>query len=176
MKFYGTLVAFVLIILLQAPVAYGGVSIKDALEDSGVSEDLLNATQTNRDQSNTFGYLPTLDTDLDKDPVQLVETVLVNFVINPIFFISAGVAIFMIIWAAKSLLLGTVMEDEIAKAKKTLIWALAGLALITFSYTLVRNLTFQISCLLTDDVSCTEQVAAPDAEAATGGAAGAAVP
>jgi hypothetical protein len=123
---------------------YAQVSVKEALGE--VSKELQNEVK-----EGTFSNLPTLyteDPQFKKDPVTILEFTLLHFVINPIFFLAAGIAIFMILWAAKSLLVGTVMEDEIAKAKKTLIWAIVGLALITFSYTIVSNITGRIAEML----------------------------
>jgi len=132
----------VLFSFLSVHQAEAAVTIKEAAK--GVDDSLFKV------ENSEFGNLPTLGVEDDSNPVLLIEYTLVDFVINPIFFVAAGVAMFMILWAAKSLLIGTLMEEELAKAKKTLIWALVGLVLITFSYTIVRNLTSTVIKLLAD--------------------------
>ena len=86
------------------------------------------------------GNLPKLDVAEETDPVKLVETVLLKYVINPIFLISAGVAIIVIMYSAFRIIVARGEEEGITAAKNALIWAAAGLALVVMAYTIVNNL------------------------------------
>lgn len=81
-----------------------------------------------------------------KDPVQATESFFLNYIISPIFLLAAGVAVIMILYASFRIITARGEEEGITKAKTTLIWAAAGLALIMLAYTLVRN----ISTILVD--------------------------
>lgn len=85
--------------------------------------------------------LPTLGLEGVNDPIEAVDSVLLNFVINPIFFLAGGVAVIVIMYASFQLIKGQGEEEGVTNAKNTLIWAFAGLALVLLSYTLVTNLT-----------------------------------
>lgn len=81
-----------------------------------------------------------------KDPVKATESFFLNYIISPIFLLAAGVAVIMILYASFRIITARGEEEGITKAKTTLIWAAAGLALIMLAYTLVRN----ISTIITD--------------------------
>jgi hypothetical protein len=91
-------------------------------------------------KAETAPSLPTLGLENVKDPIQAVDSVLLNFVINPIFFLAGGVAVIVIMYSAFQLIKGQGEEEGLTATKNTLIWAFAGLALVLLSYTLVTNL------------------------------------
>lgn len=76
-----------------------------------------------------------------KDPVKATESFFLNYIISPIFLLAAGVAVIMILYASFRIITARGEEEGITKAKTTLIWAAAGLALIMLAYTLVRNIS-----------------------------------
>ena len=86
------------------------------------------------------GNLPTFELEKITDPVNALESFLLKYVLNPIFLLSAGIAVIMIIYASFQLISGRGQEESITSAKNILTWAIAGLALIMLSYTIVRNL------------------------------------
>jgi len=97
--------------------------------------------QTLRDSNITLpDNLPTLNLEDQTDPVSAVESILLNYVINPIFIVSGGVAVIVIMYSSFSLITGRGEEEALAAAKKNLIWAFLGLGLVMVAYTLVRNI------------------------------------
>jgi hypothetical protein len=84
--------------------------------------------------------LPTLGLENVNDPIKAIDSVLLNFVINPIFFLSGGVAVIVIMYAAFQLMKGQGEEEGLTNTKNTLIWAFAGLGLVLLSYAIVTNL------------------------------------
>lgn len=84
--------------------------------------------------------LPTLGLENVNDPVSLLETVMLNYIITPLFFLAGGVAVIVILYASFRLITARGEEDAVTAAKNTLIWAVVGLGLIMVSYTIVRNL------------------------------------
>ncbi|MDP2691061.1 MAG: pilin [bacterium] len=85
-------------------------------------------------------HLPTLGLEDEKDPVRAAESLLLNYVINPIFLVSAGVAVIVIFYASFRIIAARGEEEGLTAAKNTLIWAAAGLALIVLAYALVSNI------------------------------------
>lgn len=86
--------------------------------------------------------VPTLGLEGDKSekPEEAVELLLLNYVVNPIFYLAGGVAVFMLIfYGARLLLFSGVNEEGLEAAKKNMLWVFVGLLLIVGSYTLVRN-------------------------------------
>ena len=130
MKFFAKQFALALIILT---LTFGSFAVLFARADDppkGVS-----LKDTGFEYPNN---LPKLDIEGEKNPIKATETLLLNYVINPIFFIAGGIAIYMVVNAGFSLVISGVAESQLETAKKTLIWSGAGLLLIIGSYTLVR--------------------------------------
>jgi len=94
------------------------------------------------------GNLPTLGTETGKDPVVLIESVFLNYVINTIFLLAGGVSVIVIMYSAGRIIIARGEEEGLTAAKNTLIWAFLGLLLIILAYTLVRNLAAVIIQLL----------------------------
>lgn len=84
--------------------------------------------------------IPTLGLEGEEDPLKVVDSVLLKYVINPIFFLAGGVAVLVIMYSAFRIIVARGEEEGITAAKNALIWATAGLALVLLAYTLVRNL------------------------------------
>lgn len=84
--------------------------------------------------------IPTLGLEKAKDPIKVVDTVLLKFVVNPIFFLAGGVAVVVIFYSSFRIMTARGEEEGLTAAKNALIWAFVGLALIVLAYTLVRNL------------------------------------
>lgn len=84
--------------------------------------------------------LPLLNMGNTTDPVKLSEAFLLNYIIRPIFFISGGVAIIMIMYSAFQIITARGEEEGITGAKTTLIWSFVGLGLVVLAYTIVSNL------------------------------------
>lgn len=103
-----------------------GTSLEETLDNSGIE---------------VPSNLPTLGLEGVNDPVEATEGILLNFVINPIFFISGGVAVIIIMYSAFRVVTSRGEEEGLEAAKKSLTWAFIGLGLIMLSYTIVRNVT-----------------------------------
>jgi len=86
------------------------------------------------------GNVPRLGIEGEGDPVKMVQKVLLNYVITPIFFVAGGVAVIIIIYSGFRIVIARGEEEGITVAKNSFLWALLGLGLIMVSYTLVRNL------------------------------------
>jgi len=84
--------------------------------------------------------LPKIDLQGEQSPVKLVERVLLRFIIQPIFFLAGGVAIIIVMYSSFRLIAARGEEEGVTAAKKSLIWALVGLALVMLSYTIISNL------------------------------------
>jgi hypothetical protein len=84
--------------------------------------------------------LPTFDLENENNPVAAFERILLNYIISPIFLISGGVAVIVILYSSFRLVTSRAQEDSITAAKTTLIWAFVGLALVMLAYTIVSNL------------------------------------
>ena len=88
----------------------------------------------------TVRNLPTLGIEGEKDPVRVIDSVLLNYIVNPIFFLAGGTAVIVIMYSSFRIVVARGEEEGITAAKNALIWAFAGLALVVLSYTIVRNL------------------------------------
>ena len=84
--------------------------------------------------------LPRLGLSGSTDPVAVTESFLLKYIIRPIFFISGGVAIIVIMYSGFQIITARGEEEGIRHAKTTLTWAFAGLALVMLAYTIVSNL------------------------------------
>jgi hypothetical protein len=84
--------------------------------------------------------LPTFGIENEKDPIRAFESILLNYIINPIFLLSGGVAVVVIMYSSFLIITSRAQEDSLTSAKTTLIWAFAGLALVILAYTIVSNL------------------------------------
>lgn len=84
--------------------------------------------------------LPTFNIENSTDPLQVVDSVLLRYIINPIFFLAGGVAVLVIMYSSFRIVTSRGEEEGLTAAKNTLIWAAAGLALVLLAYTLVGNL------------------------------------
>lgn len=102
-----------------------GVSIEDLMKKTG---------------SQLPSNLPKLDLSEVKDPVSWVEKFFLRYIINPIFLLSGGVAVIMILYSSFRIITARGEEEGLTAAKTTLIWAGAGLGLIMLSYTIINNL------------------------------------
>ncbi len=63
---------------------------------------------------------------------------LADKIINALIGISASLAVLMIVWAGIQYLTAYGNEDKTASAKKTIIWSLAGLAIVALVYTILN--------------------------------------
>jgi hypothetical protein len=84
--------------------------------------------------------LPRLNMEGVKDPVQLTEGFMLKYIIRPVFFLSGGVAIIMILYSSFQIITARGEEDGLTSAKTTLTWAFVGLGLVVLAYTIVSNL------------------------------------
>jgi len=84
--------------------------------------------------------VPQLSTNGATDPVRATESFMLRYIIRPIFFISGGVAVIVIMYAGFQIISARGEEEGITSAKTTLTWAFAGLALVVLAYTIVSNL------------------------------------
>lgn len=84
--------------------------------------------------------LPRFDIEGETDPIRAFETVLLNYVINPIFLLSGGVAVIVILYSSFLIITSRAQEDSLSSAKNTLLWAFVGLGLVMLAYTIVSNL------------------------------------
>ncbi len=126
----GILVGFGLAINnVHTALANNGERLNENLESTGRGFD-----------PSTTPSLPTLGLENVDDPLAAVDSVLLNFVINPIFFLAGGAAVIVIMYAAFQMIKGQGDEEGLTNTKNTLIWAFAGLALVLLSYTIVSNL------------------------------------
>ena len=106
----------------------------------------LAEAQTGRSLTDTEvqipGNLPTLGLKDERDPIKATESLLVTYVINPIFLVAGGVAVIIIMYASFQIISSRGDEEAgLGAAKTTLTWALVGLGLIIASYTIVRNIS-----------------------------------
>lgn len=102
-----------------------GVSIEDLMKNTG---------------GTLPSNLPKLNLSEVKDPVSWVEKFFLRYIINPIFLLSGGVAVIMILYSSFRIITARGEEEGLTAAKTTLIWAGAGLGLIMLSYTIINNL------------------------------------
>ena len=91
--------------------------------------------------------LPKFQLEEKTEPIQAIESVFLRYIINPIFLISGGVAVIMILYAAARIITTRGEEEGLTAAKTTLTWAAAGLAVIMMAYTIVRNLSSILSII-----------------------------
>lgn len=119
------LFSYATISLSVVSVAAQGTSLQDTLENSNVD---------------VPDNLPTLGIEGEEDPITAVESVLVNYIINPIFLIAGGVATVVIMYSAFRVISSRGEEEGMEAAKKSLIWAFVGLGLVMLSYTIVSNM------------------------------------
>lgn len=129
---------FFLLLLTLSFAVIGSAPLVFALGPEGDTIDDLDGE--NYSLTDNAPSLPTLGLEDVSDPLEAVDSVLLNYVINPIFFLAGGVAVIVIMYAAFQMIKGQGEEEAITNAKNTLIWAFAGLGLVLLSYTIVTNL------------------------------------
>lgn len=84
--------------------------------------------------------LPRLGLEGVTDPISAVETILLNYIITPIFVLAGGVAVIVIMYSAFQIITARGEEEGLSAAKTTLTWAFLGLGLVMLAYTIVSNL------------------------------------
>ena len=84
--------------------------------------------------------LPRLGLEGKSDPVEVVDSILLNYVVTPIFFLAGGVAIIVILYSAFRLVIARGEEEGVTAAKKALIWGIVGLGLVMLAFTIVSNI------------------------------------
>lgn len=103
----------------------GGISLEESFESSGTK---------------LPGNLPTFELGDETSPVRAFESILLDYVIYPIFLLAGGVAVIVIMYSSLVLITGRGQEESLTSTKTTLIWAFVGLGLIILAYTIVSNL------------------------------------
>lgn len=118
-----------------------GAEVPAQTEDAGKLPRGVGLKETFKGVGGTLpSNLPDLDLAGTTEPVAFVESVLLKFVINPIFFIAGGVAILVVMYSAARIIFARGEEEGLTAAKNTLTWAALGLGLILLSYTIINNL------------------------------------
>lgn len=84
--------------------------------------------------------LPRFNLSQKTNPIESIEYFMLRYVVNPVFLLSGGIAVLMIIYSAGRIIGARGEEEGLTAAKTTLTWAAAGLALIMVAFTLVQNL------------------------------------
>lgn len=112
---------------------------------SSPAVDSINALATNGVNLQESGFvppgnLPTFNLENEQSPVSAFERILLNYIIRPIFLVSGGVAVIVILYSSFRMISSRAQEDAVTSAKTTLIWAFVGLGLIVLAYTIVSNL------------------------------------
>jgi hypothetical protein len=145
MKFSFLFRSIVAAMAIAFVVSFGALFWVDDIPDTFAQFSLEDAAELSAGEGKEGdvyrGVVPKLETEAATKPEQVAETILFTFVITPIFYFSAGIAVFMLTFAGFTLVKGRAEEEEITKAKKMLIWSFVGLLLIIGAYTIVVNLT-----------------------------------
>lgn len=131
-------------VVYAQPVTDDTSQVEDPQNTNGQNETPTNPTGRSLEDlgfdASNVENLPTLGLEGINDPVQAIDSVLLNYIINPIFILAGGAAVIVIMYSSFRLVASRGEEEGITAAKNALIWAFAGLALVLLAYTLVRNL------------------------------------
>lgn len=133
-RFFASVLTFCFLFAFQASASasfdvagnFGnGVPLSETLQRSGVT---------------LPSNLPRFEVEGETSAVKAFESILLTYVIQPIFFLAGGVAVVVIMYSAGLLITGRGQEDSLTNAKTTLTWAFVGLGLVILAYSIVSNL------------------------------------